>query len=306
MPQGPTDALAWLTVAAFVVAALVERRDRRLGRALGAVAWVAFAGFWALLVPHFALVQNSIVEGVLSALAVPGCLYVGYRLWRGRDSLLVLTRAVAVMGVVYLPFATVPWLARPLIEATARQIEFVFGLLGYSPGVATGDEGAASTFVFHTDGHVYRTSIVLACTGLGSMTIFVGLVAAVRAPLHRKLRALAVAVPVIWALNLARNVFIALAQGKQWFADLYPEAVLFAFGASDPHLVSFLWADRVISQSLSVVALVGITWLVVREVPELSTVFEELVYLATGREMDLRGVVGRDVRVDGGRADRGS
>lgn len=299
MPQGPTDALAWLTVAAFLAAALLERRDRRLGNGLGVLAWILFAAFWALLVPHFAFVQKSIIEGLLSALAVPGCLYVAYRLWRGHESLVVLTRAVAVMGLLYLPFTTIPWLARPLIAATASQVDALFGLLGYNPTLTTGDEGVASTFVFHTGGHVYRTSIVLACTGLGSITIFVGLVAAVRAPLRRKLRALAIVVPIIWVLNLFRNVFIALAQGKQWFADLYPNLVLALFGASDPHIVSFLWADRIIAQSLAVVALVGLTWLVVRELPELATLFEDLLTLATGREVDLGLAGAPQVRPDG-------
>lgn len=301
MPQGPTDALAWVTVAGFVAATLLAYRDKTWGRRVGVLAWVVFAGFWAVLVPHFALVQKSIIEGALSALAVPACLYVAYRLWQGREALVVLTRAVAVMGVVYLPFTTLPWLAEPLIEMTVSHISFVFGLLGYSPGMTTGENGIANTFVWHTNGHIYHTSIVLACSGLGSMTIFVGLVAAVRAPLRRKFRALAIALPVIWVLNILRNVFIAIAQGKQWFAGFYPEVVMAAFGTANRHLVSFLWADRVIAQSLSVVALLGITWLVVREVPELSIVFEELMYLATGREVDLQGVIGQEVRVDGGK-----
>lgn len=290
MPQGPTDPLAWLAVGSFLAGALLERYDREWGRRVTAGAWGVFAVFWLVLVPFYAFVQHSIVEGVLSAAAVPASAYVGYLLWKGRESLMVLSRGVAVMGAIYLPFTTIRALEEPLVEATVVQIRWTLHALGYHPELVTNDLGYRNTFVWVTDGHRYLTEILLACTGLGSMTIFLGLVAAVRAPLSRKLRALAVSVSVIWVLNVARNAFIAVAQGKQWFADVAPELVLFLFGASDPHIVSFLWADRVISQSLSVLALVGILWLVLRELPELGTVVEDLLYVATGNEYE----IGRD------------
>ncbi|MFB6172620.1 MAG: archaeosortase A [Haloarculaceae archaeon] len=303
MPPVSTDLLAWVVVAAFAATALVERYDADLARRAGAGAWALFAVFWLALVPHFAFEQMSIIEGVLSAAAVPASLYTGYLLYRGRTSLLVLTRSIAVMGAIYLPFTTLPWLAVPLVETTTRQVDWIVTQLGYAPTVTVGDAGMRNTFVFHTGGQIYRTSLVLACTGIGSITIFVGLVAAVRAPLDRKLRALAVSAPVIWVLNLARNSFIALAQGKQWFAGLYPDLVMTVFGARSEHLVSFLWADRVVSQSLSVVALVFITWVVVREVPELSVIFEDVIFLATGREYDLQRDLGIGARPDGGERD---
>lgn len=300
MPQGPTDPLAWLSVAVFVLAGVVAWYDRDLARRVGAGAWAVFAAFWLALVPHFAFAQLSIVEGVLSAVAVPACLYTGYLLYRGRESLLVATRAVAVMGLIYMSASTITWIHGPLVELTTRQIEWSMAALGYTPEVTTGERGLRNTFVFATGGNIYRTRIVFACTGLGSMAIFAGLIAAVRAPLRRKLRALVVSISIIWVLNIIRNVFIALAQGKQWFRDFYPEVVMTIFGTSNPHLVSFLWADRIFAQSLSVVALVGITLIVVRELPELSSVIEDVLFLLTGREIDAREEFGIGVRADGG------
>jgi archaeosortase A (PGF-CTERM-specific) len=119
------------------------------------------------------------------------------------------------------------------------------------------------------------------------MTIFAGLIAAVRAPLRRKVRALAVALPVIYALNLARVTFIAIAFGNQHM-QFFVDEVLFLFGGTDPYRVSFYLSDRVVSQLLAVVALVGITFLVVRELPELLTVIEDVLYMLTGDEYDLR------------------
>ncbi|WP_255150263.1 archaeosortase A [Halorarius halobius] len=302
MPQGPTTLLAWLTVAAFVAGVLVERYDERLGRTLTAGAWGLFAVFWAVLIPHFAFEQQSIIEGVLSAAAVPASAYVGYLLYRGRDTLMILSRGVAVMGLVYLPATTISWISEPLIETVTRQIEWTVGMLGYSPEVVTRD-GVRNVFLYHNEAGVpVRSSeILLACTGLGSMAIFVGLIAAVRAPLDRKMRALAVSLPVIWVLNIVRNVFITLAYGHQWF-QVFPDAVMTLFGESQPELVSFLVADRIIAQSLSVVALVIILALVVRELPELKVVVEDVLYLVTGEDHDLGGKrpPRGGVRADGG------
>jgi len=303
---GPaTDALAWLSIGLFVLAAGLEWYGRYSGRDLAdpartvaVVAWATFAFFWLNLVPHFAFVHDSFVEGLLSLVAVPACLYAGLLLYRGRDTLFVLSRAVAVMGLIYLPFETIPAFAvagvevpaprRFLIETVAAQTAWLMAQFGYTPPMIESSEGYLATFEFTlADGHIVRMSVVLACTGLGSMAIFGGLIAAVRAPLARKVRALAVSIPIIYALNILRTTFITVMAGTQsmhWFPDL----VLALFGATDPYRVSFLVSDRVISQLLAVVALIGITYLVARELPELAVVLEDVLYVLTGEEHDLR------------------
>ncbi|MFB6205960.1 MAG: archaeosortase A [Haloglomus sp.] len=293
MSQALTDALAWVAVAAFAVAALAELWDRRAASYLAAGAWSLFAVFWLALIPQFLLVEKSAIEGVLSALAVPACLSAAYLLYRGRESLLVLTRGVAVMGVIYLPATTVPWIYGPLVETTTAQVNAVIQFAGYDPTIETGESGLRNTFVFTTDGHQYETFIILACTGLGSMAIFAGLIAAVRAPFRRKLAAFAVSVPVIWVLNLVRNAFIAVAFGKQWFQVAVPlVSTLFAIPSGQEGLVSFYLADKVIAQSASVVALVLITYPVVRLLPELASVLDDALYVVTYREFHIAEALG--------------
>lgn len=292
------DPLAFLVVGLFLLGAALEFRDRELARSASVAAWVAFAAFWVAQIHHFAFVQKSIIEGVGAVVAVPACLYVGYLLWQGRDSLFVLSRAVAAMGVVFLPFAVSPVLRQWLIETVTRQTEFLMGVLGQDPAVVQGGSVPGTdhadyrnTFRFTpaaSDKAVTYT-IVIGCTGIGSMAIFAGLVSAVRAPLSRKARAFAVSVPVIYVLNLVRNVFIGLSFG-QMRMQLFPEltAELFGFSAvADPALVSYYWADRILAQPASVVAMVAITWLVVRELPEILTVVEDVLYVFTGTEYDL-------------------
>jgi len=301
MPGLLSDALAWVVILTFAVGVLFEDRDERAARYLTTAAWVGFAVFWLQLVPHFAFVHKSYVEGLLSVAAVPASLYTGYLLWNGRDSLFVLSRAVAAMGLIYLPFETIPAFSLfgvgvpaprgVLMETVAAQTGFLVNAVGYHPELIVGQQGYLNTFLFYDGGHRLTVSVVLACTGLGSIAIFAGLIAAVKAPLRRKLRAMALAVPIIYALNLLRTTFITIAFGQQymqWFVD----EVLFLFGSSDPYMVSFFISDRIISQLLAVVVLVGITYLVVREIPELLTVIEDVLYLVTGDEYDLESSLG--------------
>lgn len=313
MPGLVSDVLAWIVVVSFVAGAVLWPRRRELARQVLVSAWGLFALFWLQLVPHFAFVQKSYVEGIGSLLAVPLCLYAGYALYDGRDSLVTLSRSVAWMGLIYLPFVTIPAVTvagstfpaprTVLIRLVTGQTYWLMDLLGYDPTLVAGDTGLLNTFKFVTpEGHVILFSLILACTGLGSISIFAGLIAAVDAPFRRKLRGLAVAVPIIYVLNLARTTFIGLVFGKQymqWFVD----EVLFLFGGTDPYMVSFYLSDRVLSQSLAVVALIAVTYLVVRELPELLRIVEDALFLLTRREYDLADALDlpRQTATDGGR-----
>ncbi|MFC6615000.1 archaeosortase A [Halopenitus salinus] len=293
-----TFTFAWIVAALFVVAAVLDRYGREEGRSLAAGTWVLFGAFWLTMVPYFALEHLSYVESALSLVAVPACVYAGYLLYRGRESLFVLTRAVAAMLIIYLPFETIPAVSvggvtipepkRVLIEIVASQTATAMSLLGYSPALIENSQGYLSTFrwVYGPEEHVVLVSVVLACTGIGSMAIFAGLIAAVDAPIERKIRGLAVSIPLIYVLNIARTTFITVVTGNQYM-HWQPELVLAMFGASDPYRVSFLVSDRIISQLLAVVALVAITYLVARQIPELVVVLEDVLYVLTGEEHDL-------------------
>jgi archaeosortase A (PGF-CTERM-specific) len=202
------------------------------------------------------------------------------------------------MGLVYLPATTLAVVRVPLVELVTRQVEWAVAGLGYTPEVAS-EAGVRNVFVFRESGRVARSAeILLACTGLGSMAIFVGLVAAVRAPLASKFRALTIVLPVIWTLNVVRNVFITLAYGHQWL-QIRPDLVLWLFGADHPDLVSFLVADRLIAQTLAVVTIVVLLLVVARQLPELRIVVGDLLQLTTGREYQF-GTFDGPVRADGG------
>jgi archaeosortase A (PGF-CTERM-specific) len=282
-----TDPLAWVVVLTFGGSAVLAARDSPYQRHGFAAAWGLFAVFWALMIPHYALEMRSIVEGVLSTVAVPAALYVGYLSWTGRRSFAILGRAIAVMGLIYLPFEAIAVVRSNSIELVVHNVETILHLYGDDPAVITGPDGLRSTFLYVAEnGHRLTTRVILACTGIGSISIVAGLVAAVDAPLRRKLLGIGIAVPIIYGLNVLRVAFIALAHGHQWFAGARGPIFLL-FGIEDPYLVSYIVADRVISQSASVVVLVLITLGLLRLIPELATIVEDVLFLLTGREYDL-------------------
>lgn len=284
-----TDLLIWIVMGTFLVGVLAARRDRQLARTITAGAWALFGLFWLTYVPYFIYVHRSIVEAFLAVIGVPVCLFVGYHLWRGRDSLLLLSKAVAVMGLIYLPFETIPILHDTFIEIVARQTELGIRWLGYSPEIEHNEAGLRNVILFrHESGATYGSVIVLACTGIGSMAIFGGLIAAVDEPIRRRLGALVFVVSTIWVLNFVRNVFIALSHGLQlWDHPWLIEPVMFLFGLRNPARVSFFFSDRIVSQLLAVVALVAIFWVVLKLLPGLTVIVEDLLYLLTGEEYDL-------------------
>jgi archaeosortase A (PGF-CTERM-specific) len=287
---GPlTDALAWVVVGTFATSALLERRSRRDARRVAALGWALFAAFWLLLVPHFAFVQRSYIEGVGAAVAVPASAYTGFLVLRRRPGLLTLSRAVAVMGVLYLPFMTVPALQRFAIETTTNHGALLMETLGYDPAVTAGEEGYRSRYVIEGPEGVNRaTPVLLACSGIGSIAVVSGLVLSVGAGTRRKAAALAVVVPLIYALNIVRVAFITVAYGRQWFkGPLVNDIVLPLFGGGEAHMVPYLVSDRIIAQSVSVVVLVAITLGLLRVLPELTTILQEALYVFTGREIEL-------------------
>lgn len=310
-----SDPLAWLVIVVFTLASVLAWVDRKATatRWFAVSAWVCFAAFWFTQIYHFAFVQKSIVEGIGTLVAVPASLYVAYLLANGRESLYVLTRAIAIMGLVFLPFEALVLFRRPLVETVTSQTEFLMNLLGFQPQVVNGEfvnraisspqgqvDPYRNTFLWmQPENHQVTYTIKIACTGIGSLSIFAGLIGAVRAPWRRKAMALGLSLPVIYVLNLVRNVFIGVTFGKQYL-HIAPDLVMTVFATSDPYKVSYYIADRILAQVLSVAALVLITWLVVRELPEVLIVIEDLLFMATGSEWDLRGALGvQPVRADG-------
>ncbi len=296
MPLISTDAFVWGIIGLFLIGTLAEAYTSwdTVSRTLIAVAWGLFGVFWGTMAPYFLFEHRSFIEGGLAILALPAFVYTGYLLYNGRSSLFMLSRGVAIMGLIYLPVTTLPGVHQWLIEATTVNTELAMSLLGYTPTVETGGgglEGYRNAFVFPTDDTQIIFSIVLACTGLGSIAIFSGLIGAAREPLTTKLRAFAIVVPTIYALNIVRTTFIAITFGHQKF-HIAPDLIMGLFGLDSPYSVSFIIADRILSQSFALVTLIALGFVTIRLVPSLVLVAEDLLFILTRNEYDLANEFG--------------
>ena len=297
------DPLAWISIGAFLLAIGLEASGKkRYAIPVASGAWIIFAAFWASMFPYYYLDFQSPIYMVGSVAAIPLCLLVAYHLVSGRQSLLRLTKAVGLMGLIYLPFMLYQPAEQFLIEIVTIQSHAGMEVIGYSPGIEEGNNGYQSRFAFEG----YSTYIVLACTGIGSMAIFGGLIAATRASLGRKVLGIALAVGIIWFLNIVRNVFVGLAAPLGWFD--YPALDTITVLLADEGMrTSFFISHHLIAQTGAVIALVGIAILVMKVVPEVLEILEEALFVITGAEYDLADAINEPTpRTDGGRAEDNS
>lgn len=288
-----TGTFAWGVIALFLLGVTLETVTDRddLSRTITFGAWAVFGLFWASMVPYFFFEHRSFIEGILALIALPACLYTGYLLYTGRNSLFILTRAVAIMGLIYLPAETIPIVRQTLIEMTTVHTEWLMSVVGYTPEVeygGAGYENYRNSFVFPVEGEdtIIRFSIVMACTGLGSIAIFGGLISAARGPIWTKLRALSILVPVIYGLNIIRTTFIGITYGHQKF-HYYPDLIISLFNLETQYAVSFIISDRIISQFFALVTLIILGAVAVKLVPQLVVVADDVLYILTRQEYNL-------------------
>lgn len=299
----------WVSIAAMVAAAIAEYRGaRRIAVPVASTGWVVFGVFWGTMLPYFISI-GSPVQTILALAGVALSVYTGYLLYTGRESLLILSRAVGLMGLIYLPAATITPLRNWFIELVAFQALWGVELFGYEPrlvtaGDSTGIDYGTTQNVFdweHITGDSYSVYIVFACTGMGAISVFTGLIASVNASWRRKFLGIVAAVGIIWMLNLVRNVLIVLASQLQWFdTPLLTSTIGPYIGTMR---LSYFVSHTLLAQPLAVVVLVGLTYLVLRIVPEVATVLEEVLFVLTGSEYNLDTIVEQPQYVDGHRSD---
>ena len=162
----------------------------------------------------------------------------------------MLTSASALGALVYFPFANFPALNTWIIGGVASQVAWI---LQYFEIPAYMKAWNLITL------NGYTVEIILACTAIESIALFIGLICAVRAPLNRLVAAFIVSVPVIYVLNLIRDIFVVVAYGEQWF------------GAD-----SFIIAHNYIAKAGSGIALFVISYAVLRILPELFEMIDGL------------------------------
>ncbi len=246
----------WVALILLVAASVLPGQYRRHRFLIGAAGWFFFAIHWAAQPMHY--IEIGDYANVVLVLAVSlFCLLVchamirSYRHYEGAEKiLLTLTTASALGGAFYYPFAEIEVLKTFLIAVVAKQVVYILHVINVPAHLSGWDH-------IVLNGHT--VTIILACTAIESIAIFFGLIFCVRASAKRTAIAFAVSVPVIYILNLARNVFVVVAYGYQWFGEN-----------------SFQIAHHYIAKIGSGIALFVIAYAVLLALPELLDAIDRL------------------------------
>jgi len=218
---------------------------------LGGVGWVLFSLEWVTRIPHF-LEINDYFNSVVAFLAFIFFAFLGIIILSDKgenlQTFVDITAFSSLASLIYFPFAINSGLGTSLIAITTDLTAKLSNILGF------GVQKFSNNMLVLNNHYV---EIILACTGIESMALFAGATLGVRADFRRRLFAFLISVPVIYVLNLLRNVFVITSFGYSWFGEN-----------------SFYIAHHVISKVLATIALILISLAVFRILPELA----DLIY----------------------------
>ena len=257
----------WIAVVLMVISSIIPKRQT-IRVLIGALGWGFFSIHWAYQPLHY-LEINDYANVVLTLAVAAFCLMLAYSMIKeykpNAESILnnsnsvsvtsMVTGATAIGALFYFPFAEIPTMNTWIITEVTDQVMWMLDLLSRSAV-------RESWNMISLNG--YRVQIILACTAIESIALFTGLIISVNAPTKRITSAFLVSVPVIYGLNLIRDVFVIIAYGEQWF------------GAN-----SFDIAHHMIAKAGSGIALFFIAYAVMKILPELLDLIDGLWKLIT-------------------------
>ena len=250
--------LEFLSVALMLVYVFTGKR------VIGFAGWFLFGISWLVKVQYYMGISDyynvTIMVGAFSIFT-----FIGLTILKSKNDGIFksATSVAAVSSLVYFVFALTP-LGFALISHTSDMTVRFAHFIGF-------DFYRQSYELIEYNGRYVE--IILACTGIESMALFTGIAVSTSADLKRRAKAFLVSVPVIYILNLLRNIFIVAAFGDGWF------------GAPD---YSFYIAHHVISKILATLALILISLGVFRFLPEFADLIfslkEEVVKTWSGQD----------------------
>lgn len=257
--------LALLTVVFFglgLMGAGFLWRDRR-SHILRAAGWTLFAFYWPFQSPHFFWPSDTEPDPINGWFTLLGPIFLLWVAWHevksyqwdeDPEALRWFTGASFVSALTYFIIYEMPAVQTWLIHQTAIQsgwmLRAIFGIENMVLQDATGE-----SHIYLHGGTEYAVTVILACTAIQSIMIFVGAIACLKADSRRKWKAYALTVPTIYVLNLFRNAGI-----------VYGYKVLeWGMFGIDP----FEWMHSYVGKIGSLVAMVFIALGVFATLPEL-------------------------------------
>ena len=267
----------------------------KIGHNLNIIGWLLLGFFWWIQVEHYILI-NDPANGFFCALAMPffGYLaiheYLSIRWNANYEPLRWLAAMTVVAGGIYFFVERVPILSGWLIQIVAEQSIWILNSFDIPTSLGNLDYGDGSKYYRPASNHEevqiaiegdewrnpdsVSVTIVLACTALQSMIIFVGGVVCTKAPADRRFYAFLATVPAIYLLNLIRNAVVIWLTYEHIWGD-----------------ETFFYAHSVLGKIGSLIALVFLAIAVFHFLPEMQDSILGVIDLPLRKAPDgLRGL----------------
>ena len=263
------EKIVWVALGLLIIASLIPR-NKQMKLTIAGIGWMFFTVHWVLQWQHYYELEDN-VNLLLTIFAALFSCYLGYIMIK-RDKILfgnikgistltsitMLTTASSIAGLSYFIFSEIPSMNSWIITSVTDQTVWVGSILGIT--ISRLDWNLIAV-------NGYQVEIILACTAIESITLFVGIIASVNAPFKKLASAFIISVPVIYGLNLIRNVFVVEAYGMTWFGN--PE-------------MSFYIAHTIVAKLGSMIALFFIAYAVLKILPEIIDMIDGLLNLIGG------------------------
>ena len=226
--------------------------------------WAGIVGYLFFELPYYFSINNFMYP-TIALLSVPFLAITVQHLLRDDPRVMQLSTIAAVAFLIYAPFGFIPALGDWLIAAVADQTSAALAASGYPVNFSAWNTMERNGF---------RTEIILACTGIQSIAIMLGVAWGVPSTARQKLAGFLLVFPTIYILNIARNVFVITAYSEQWFPYLPAIAGNGEFGYE-----SFFWAHNVMAELGALIFLVALAYALFLILPELGTLADSLYRL---------------------------
>ncbi|HID71502.1 MAG TPA: archaeosortase A [Thermoplasmata archaeon] len=201
----------FFVVSAVLLLAIGFHKRNHFGHLLSSLGWCAFSLYWLTHTPSY-LSEGNYFNAFFSGGAVPFFLFIGYNEYLLRNtnednhSLKFLAGTGFIAGAIYFLIEYVTYFHTGLLYITAYQTKFFLHLFGYEIELGEMIYTDKVRIPILKEGHAGKNiSIVLACTAIQSIVIFIGAIYSTRGDRRRKIKAFLLTVPVVYLLNTVRN-----------------------------------------------------------------------------------------------------
>jgi len=231
----------------LLLAASVLKKPKQLF----AVAWISFALHWLSEAPYYYSIQDYYNTAIVISASLLCLLMAKLSFREIDDSILFFTRVSAISSTIYFLFLFVQPLHDALIENLVTSVLSLSHSLGFTEVARFYDN------IVGIPGKPVK--LIFACTGIESMVLFTGIAFASRESAVRRLLGFLVSVPVIYFLNLLRNIFVIVAYGYSWFGEN-----------------SFYVAHHILAKIGATLALMAIAYAVLKLLPDVLEMVEKI------------------------------